>query len=402
MTLHRRLAAMVGVLALAASPGPVNAKPPEPVVAASNAFGVDLYHALRQRDGALFFSPFNISTAFSMAASGARGPTAAEMRAVLHQPISASEVDAVLGRVSREIAADREGVKVHFANAVWLDNAFSLAAPYRQTMEGPYASKVQRVDFAGDGEGARQAINRWVEAETADRIKDLLPAPVLGPMVITSAVYLKADWATGFDKAQTQDGDFRATGGATVRTPLMHARTGLRLLDERGFQAVAIPYHRADLSMVLFLPKRVDGLGKFEQSLTAVKLEAWLDALSAQPPSDVALTLPRYRLEDQFTMKALLEPMGMRQAFTDTADFSGIDGLGALKIDDAIHKTFLAVDEDGTEAAATTAIIMVVSGERRYSSPPIEFRADHPFFFLVRDDRSGAILFMGRLEKPSS
>jgi serpin B len=354
----------------ALAPPPGQAQPREPVVTAANAFGLDLYGALRQRGGNLFFSPFNISTAFSMAASGARGPTAIEMRKVLHQAGAAREVDTAIGRLSREMAK-RQDVQLSSANALWIDKRFALNEAYRQAMTQTFDGGVQEVDFVEDGEGARNTINRWVEARTADRIKDLLARPAPGPLVITSALYLKAEWSKPFEKEATVDGDFHLSGAAVVRAPLMKVEANLRHLDDGAFQAVAIPY-RGDMSMVIFLPKRVDGLPAFERGLGAGKLEGWLGALDAQPARDVTLTLPRYKLDDGFQLKELLQALGMRLAFTDAADFTGIEPRGALCVAEAVHKTFLAVDEAGTEAAAATAIVIVTTSARRNPPHPID------------------------------
>jgi serpin B len=384
-----------------AAPPPADAAAPprEPVAAGANAFGVDLYGVLRRRGGNVFFSPINISTAFSMAYSGARGETAAEMAKVLHLTLPAAQGDVATGSLLRKLASEQDGARLRFANAVWVDARFRVKPAFERSMALNYGSKLPRVDFVADPEGVRTTINRWVEDQTAGRIQNLLPTPPDGPMVITSAVYMKADWARPFAKSGTVDGDFHLDRTQTARTPLMNAKMSLRHLDGGAFQAVAMPY-RGGLEMVLFLPKATDGLPAFEQGLAADRLQAWLDALDARPPEEVVMTLPKYRLDDSFTLKGMLRGMGMRLAFTKSADFSGLSTV-PLMIAEARHKSYVAVDEAGTEAAAATSIEIVPSSARR-GPPPVVFRADHPFFFLIRDRASGTIVFIGRVTNPAS
>jgi serpin B len=215
--------------------------------------------------------------------------------------------------------------------------------------------------------------------------------------VLTNTVWMKADWLRQFNPLMTRPGDFFAAGGRAVRVSFMHQQEPFRHLDSPGFQAIELPYRGEELAMVVFLPKARDGLPAFERELDPAQLERWIGQLRAAEPEPVDLALPKIRLETRYQLARTLQEMGMPLAFGQGADFSGIDGRRGLFIAKAIHQTFLQVDEKGTEAAAATALVMNESGPR---PARIRFLADRPFFFLIRDNRSGAVLFMGRIEEP--
>jgi serpin B len=398
-----RLAAMSAALSVAIAPGvsaQVRTPASNPVAAGSNAFAVDFYKALRSRPGNLFFSPINIATAFSMAYSGARGQTAVEMRKVLHIIGTAAENDAATGELQRQMTSETEGAKLTFANAVWLGKRLTLKPDYQRSLERNYDSELPRLDFLRDPQGSQATINRWVSDKTAGKIPDLLRAPPDGPMVITSAVYMKADWLEPFNSSQTRSEDFHLTPTKTVRAPLMHMTKHLGYLDGGVFEAVALPY-QGGLSMVLLVPKQTDGLMALEGGLSATALEGWLHRLDAERAIDVTLTLPKFRLDDRIALKPLLKGMGMERAFTDgKADFSGI-ASDPLFVAAATHQSFISVDEEGTEAAAATAMEIELTAARIPAPKRVTVRADHPFLLLIRDTRGGAIIFMGRLASPA-
>ena len=248
----------------------------------------------------------------------------------------------------------------------------------------------------------RLTINQWVEQQTAGKIKDLLQSGVLTPatrLVLTNAIYFKGNWQTQFDKAQTRDEDFHLSAAQTVKAPLMNLQGRFNYFNGGTFQALEIPYESGDLSMIVFLPNDAGGLPALEQSLTAASAQQWLGQL--RPGSKIILALPKFKMTGQFGLNGALTALGMRQAFEQgVADFSGMTGKRDLWISAAIHKVFVDVNEEGTEAAAATAIVMRSLAVTR-EQPPIVFRADHPFIFLIRDNRSGGILFMGRVTDPT-
>jgi len=255
------------------------------------------------------------------------------------------------------------------------------------------------VNFATDAEGARKTINAWVEKQTRDKIKDLIQPGVLDSLtrlVLTNAIYFKGDWASPFKKDGTKDGDFFAADGQKVAAPMMHQTGHFGYLDGGELQALEMPYKGDALSMVVLLPKAKDGLPALEKKLSATSAVVWIAGLRKQ---QVQVAMPRFTTTAEFMLKETLSAMGMTDAFSDRADFSGMDGVKDLFISAVIHKAFVDVNEEGTEAAAATAVVMKSTG---MPAPPVEFRADHPFVFLIRDTRSGCILFVGRMANPKT
>jgi serpin B len=277
-----------------------------------------------------------------------------------------------------------------------------VGADYVALLAGDYGAAPETVDFLGRAPEAAARINQWAERNTNGRIRNLLRAGDLDAstrLVLTNTVWMKADWLRQFHPLMTRPGHFFAADGTAVPMPMMRQQEPFRHLDAAGFQAIELPYRGEELAMIVFLPKTRDGLPAFERELEAERLERWIGQLRAAEPEPVDLALPKIRLETRYQLAQTLSEMGMPLAFGEGADFSGIDGRGGLFIARAIHQTFLQVDEKGTEAAAATALVMNESGPR---PARIRFHADHPFFFLIRDNRSGAVLFMGRIEAPSA
>lgn len=379
------------------------AQEPAGVAQGATAFGIDLYRRLGQEERNLFFSPVSLSGAFGMVQAGARGETEAEIARVLHYPLPRESLHPALGGLMRGMALDQPGRRLAVANAVWVQRDYPLLPDYVRLLGQDYAAAPETVDFLADATGAAGRINKWAERNTNGRIKNLLRAGDLSAntrLVLTNTVWMKADWLRQFHPAMTRPGDFHAGAGDTIRLPFMHQQEPFRHLDTPGFQAIELPYVGEEMAMIVFLPKARDGLPAFEGELDAEKLERWIGQLRAGGPEPVDLALPKIRLETRYQLARTLSDMGMALAFGQGADFSGIDGRRGLFIAKAIHQTFLQVDEKGTEAAAATALVMNES-----SGPPppkIRFHADHPFFFLLRDNRSGAVLFMGRIAAPSA
>jgi serpin B len=372
------------------------------VVEGSNAFAVDLYAQLRKQDGNLFFSPESISTAFAMVYAGARGTTASQMATTLHFTLPPDQLHPAMGALLAGLNAPHAGYQLHVADALWAEKDFTFLDDFLKLTSSDYGAGFNRVDFKGAPNAARSTINQWVEEKTENKIKDLLPADAVTPatrLVLTNAIYFKGDWQSQFDKAQTQTEDFHGLAAQTVKAPLMHLTSKLGYFNGGTFQAVDIPYKSGELSMIVLLPNDTGGLPALEQSLTSANAKQWLSQL--RPGSKVILTLPKFKMTQQFQLGSTLGAMGMTQAFErSAADFSGITGKRDLWISAAIHKAYIDVNEEGTEAAAATAIGMRSMAMQR-PEPPIVFRADHPFLFLIRDNRCGAILFMGRVTDPT-
>lgn len=368
----------------------------------NNAFAADLYGQLRKQNGNLFFSPESIGAAFAMAYAGARGTTATEMAAVLHFTLPSEQLHPAMGALLDRLNAAHTGYQLGVADALWAEKDFTFLDAFLNLTATDYGAGFQRVDFKTAPEAARATIDKWVARKTEDKITQLIGPGVLTPstrLVLTNAIYFKGAWQTPFNKQATKVEDFQLSATTSVKAPLMHLTGRFNYFDGGTFQAVELPYKSGDLSMIVLLPGDAGGLGALEQSMTSVGLKQWLSKLDAG--SKVILTLPSFKMNQQFQLAGTLGVMGMEQAFhANTADFSGITGARNLWISAAIHKAFVDVNEEGTEAAAATGIVMLGMAMRK-EPPPVEFRADHPFVFLIRDNRTGSILFMGRVEDPT-
>jgi serpin B len=388
---------------LAATPANVSTTDQSAVTQGNNAFAVDLYNHLRQQAGNLFFSPESLSTAFAMADAGARGQTAEQMGQVFHFALPPDRLHPAMGALLAGMNAPHSAYELRVADALWAQQDAHLLPSYLDLMQSDYGAALHRVDFKTQPEAARGTINRWVEQQTSNRIQNLIGPGVLTPLtrlVLTNAIYFKGTWRNPFEKAATQDGEFHLSATRTATVPLMHrAGSGYRYYDGGAFQELELPYE-GDLAMVVLLPKQTDGLPAIEQQFTAAAAKGWLDKL--EPAQRVILTFPRFTMTQQFELSGTLSAMGMPQAFSPAADFSGMTGKPGFQISAAIHKAFIDVNEQGTEAAAATAIGMTAAAMRmpEQQPPPIVFRADHPFLFMIRDTKTGAILFLGRVDDP--
>jgi len=374
------------------------------VVECNNAFAVDLYGKLRKQDGNLFFSPESISTALAMAYAGARGKTAREMAATLHFSLPPEQLHPAMGALLAGLNAEHAGYQLHMADALWAEQSYTFLDSFLKLTSADYGAGLNRVDFKHSPDEVRATINQWVTQKTADKITNLIPRGGINAstrLVLTNAIYFKGDWATQFDKKQTQDEDFHLSASQTIKASLMHRNGGFNYFDGGTFQVLEIPYKTNELSMIVLLPNDVAGLPALEQSLTEANARQWLRP--GRFVSKVVLTMPKFKMTREFELAGTLGAMGMSRAFqADAADFSGMTGKPDLSISAVIHKAFVAVDEEGTEAAAATAVTTRAAIARAPDrSQPIVFRVDHPFLFLIRDNHSGAILFMGRVTDPT-
>lgn len=368
------------------------------IVEGNNRFAFDLYGQLRQQEGNLFFSPASVSTALAMTSVGARGQTAEQMNKALHFSLEQDRLHPAFGLLHRDFNDKHKGYQLSVANALWGQKGYSFLTDFVKLTKDHYGAGFQEVDFAGDAEQARQTINAWVEKQTQDKIKELFKPNTLNAdsrLVLTNAIYFKGDWAKKFDKQATRDESFLGTA-QKIKVPLMRQSGKFKYLAGDTFQALELPYVGMELSMVILLPKKVDGLSEFEKSLTAANLAAWLEKMRETEMDDVLL--PRFKTTAEFQLNRELTALGMTDAFVpDKADFSGMNGKRDLFISRVVHKAFVDVNEEGTEAAAATGVEVGVT------SAPAQrnvFRADHPFMFLIRDNRFGGILFLGRLVNP--
>ena len=380
------------------------------VAVANNRFAFDLYSRLAKdheyTGGNLFFSPFSISSALALTYEGAKGKTADEIRSVFYFPENDTARRRGFSDLNAGINNGDTSYSLRTANALWAEKTYPFLAEYVSTAERSYGAKTTNLDFKGHPEDSRITINTWVENKTEDRIKDLIPAGVIDPMtrlVITNAIYFKGDWVMQFDKNETADAEFRTEPGKTVKVPMMQ-RTDEDAVylyaENRDLQMLSIPYEHTtgkELSMVVLLPKS-DNLTTTEASLNADTLSALQQSAASRR---VMVYFPKFTLKTKYSLPDVLGAMGMPTAFTGNADFSGMDGTKNLLISDVIHQAFVDVNEEGTESAAATAVVMKLGAMPAKPEPVPVFRADHPFIFLIQDDETGSILFIGRVINPT-
>lgn len=376
------------------------------LVAGNTAFAFDLYRLLASGEGNLAVSPHGISVALAMLEAGAREETRSQILTALR--FAADEdalhrgmntLDLALATRGRD-ARGRDGTpfRLQVLNALWLRAGHPLKQPYLDRLARHYGTPVRRLDFAEAPEAARSAINQWVATQTAQRIPALLPAGSITPLtrlVLTNAVHFDAAWATPFAEEATAPALFQPLAGEPREVPTMVAERTLGLAEHYGITAVELPYDGGEVSMVLMQSQ--DGLAVLESQLTA---ERWAALSAGFAPARVRLFLPRFSSRATLDLVPALRELGMRDAFTaSAADLSGIDGKRDLYVSGVVHQAVVDVDERGTEASAATAVIIGVTA---IPEPARELRFDRPFVYLIRDNATGAILFMGRVADPGA
>ena len=370
------------------------------VAEANNAFALDLYAKLKDAEGNLFFSPFSISTALAMTYAGARGNTAKQMAEVLHFDLPQESLHSALGALMSKLQAGKKdsGYQLSIANALWGQAGYEFLPSFLDLTNKNYGAGLREVDFR-QTEKARKKINKWVEEQTNDKIKDLIKEGALGPqtlLVLTNAIYFLGDWAYQFEEDRTSDAPFALLAGDKVKVPMMRQTEDFKYMEGDDFKALELPYKNNELSMIIFLPNKPDGLPGFEKALTAERVAT---SIAKMGKEEVRVKLPKFKLTSEFLLVDTLKSMGMTDAFAlPPADFSGMTGRKNLFIAKVIHKAFVDVNEKGTEAAAATGVVMELTA---IPGEPKVFKADHPFLFLIRDNRTAGILFMGRVMDPA-
>ena len=381
----------------------VSANNPQGVVDGNNIFAFKLYKELQSTtDQNQFYSPFSISTALAMTYAGARNETALQISQTMNFPQGEkfhSDYKHLLNRLDE----GTEGkIKLNIANGLWAQNDFKFLDSYFDIVKSNYRSELTNVDFIDNSsrETVRKEINTWVEKKTNDKIKDILSKgdlTSLTKLVLVNAIYFYGDWAEPFKKEATQPKDFNLMDGAKINVPFMNQQIKYNYYEDSKIQAIEIPYKDNKASMVIFLPVKNSGMSEFEKSFD---YKYYQDIISSFQPSDVRLSLPKFQTTRSIDLGTTLSKMGMPLAFSQTdADFSGMTGKRDLYITKVIHQAFIHVDEKGTEAAAATVVLMGLMAMRNPIEPKI-FNADHPFIFLIKDNTSGSIFFMGKIMKP--
>mgnify|MGYP005845231655 FL=1 len=385
----------------------VPARDLEELAAGNSAFAFDLYGALRAQDGNLFYSPYSVSLALALAYAGARGDTEQQMAKTLHYTLPQERLHPAFNALDQQLAnrgsgakgQDGKGFRLKIANSLWGQTGYQFLPQYLETLASNYGAGLRLTDFVQAPEPARLTINDWVKGQTEGKIPDLLPQGVidhLTRLVLVNAVYFNAAWQHPFEKANTHTGPFTLLDGSHVEVPMMSQTENLAYTRGEGYQAVELPYDGGDLSMVIMLPES-GTFQQFESSLTGERVKEIMQDLRS---TRVALTLPKFTYQSSFGLAGTLSAMGMSDAMNpERADFSGISGNRDLYIKDVIHRAVVTVDEQGTEAAAATAVIIgIVSAP---TEQPVLLTVDRPFVFLIRDVQSGTVLFVGRVVNPA-
>ncbi len=395
--MHRRTLLLSA--AAAAMSGCASAQTASASGAGPDAFAVALYAELARAPGNTFVSPHSVSSAFALLHPGARGATAAQIAETFGFESDAAAAAARTRARADAIAANTGGSVFTAANAAWVEQRLSLNPAYAHTISDTLGGTIEAVDFSGDQAQAIARINAWAAANTNDRILEIISEAQDGRvLVLTNAVYFNGKWTDQFNANATHDGVFHAEGGDTP-AKLMRQLTRARYFEDDGFQAAEFDYDEGAFALAVFLPRENSSLDRFERTLDGARLRAWLGRLAGAAPSRLDVTLPKIELRTDYDLVPQLRALGVEDAFTRSADLSGLltEPL-PLMVSAVLHKTFLKIDEEGTEAAAVTAIdVMVTSAMPEPEPPPIEFKADRPFFIALHHKPTGALVFLGRI-----
>lgn len=380
----------------------------ESVVDANNLFAFDIYKKIASEnsdDENLFLSPFSISSALAITYEGADGETEDEIKSVFHFPEDIESLREGFLDINKGINAGDPEYELEIANALWAEQTYKFLEDYISTAEKYYSAETKNLDFINQPEESRVTINEWVEDKTNERIKDLIPQGMIDPMtrlVITNAIFFKGTWVLQFDENKTSAADFVTPSGEIVKVDMMQRTDEDAVYDyveTDELQLLKMPYDHEngkELSMVIILPNE-DDLQTVENSLNSSKLKELENSVESK---QVKVYFPKFKLETEYQLSDALREMGMPTAFSGSADFSGMDGTTDLFISDVVHKAFVEVNEEGTEAAAATGVVMKLTSVVEEEPVPV-FRADHPFIFIIQDNETGNILFIGRISNPA-
>jgi len=377
------------------------------LVAGQNAFGVDLMEQIPVGQGNQFLSPVSIDQAMAMLFAGAKGQTADQIADVLHFTLPQDRLHPAINALDLALASrgqnaqgkDGKPFRLHVVNAAWGQQGHQFLSSYLDTLAQNYGAGMNIVDFAGHTEQARNTINAWVAQQTEDKIPELIPQGLLDSLttlVLTNAIYFNAAWKHKFTEEGTYDDDFTKPDGSVVSASMMHQLEGFKYTSGEAVQVVELPYDGDEIAMDLIVPDA----GQFANVSATLTADQMLTLFAGLETKQVLLAMPKFKYRTTMMLKTTFQNMGMSDVFeSGIADLSGMDGTGDLYVSAIIHKTFVDVDEGGTEAAAATAVIVEGNSMPNFD---VELTIDRPFIFVIRDLATGAILFMGSVEDPSA
>lgn len=372
------------------------------VTKTGNEFAIKFNNKLASIPGNVFSSPYSLRVALGMCSAGADGKTRQALSEVLGLPESTEEQNISFGKVVKEVNGDGSPREYDLitANALWRDQSCKLNEKWNAAIAKYYGGDCNGVNFEEESEKAIVIINDWVAGKTNGKIKDLVNNSIVNGetrLVLTNAIYFKGKWESAFEKSLTKDESFQVSKGETIQTPMMKQKSRFAYYEDEKIQALDMRYKGDDLSMLVVLPQEKNGLTEVENVWSESHYNTVVLHLHSE---DVQVNLPKFKLETSYSLKPILSSMGLAVCFSDAADFSGISTTEELKISEVVHKAFVAVDEEGTEAAAATAVGMVKCMSMSPSRPKV-FDAAHPFMFFIRNRKTGTILFSGRVVKPA-
>lgn len=369
---------------------------------ANNEFAISLYKKLGDEEKNIVYSPYSLTSALAVTYAGAKGNTAGEMAEVLWFPEDQAAFHPGYKAFtdSIQLTGDEKGTELRIANALWVQDDYKLRQDFLDLAESCYKAKAENVNFKipEELERTRLKINRWVEEITNNKIQNLLPQGVLKELtrlVITNAIWFNGNWVKPFNKNNTSPSIFNISSSKSVTTDFMHQKSDAGYYEDDEVQALELTYKGEKKSMMIILPKETDGWRLVGRILTLDRLSIISRGMEVK---EIEIAIPKFTYESQFNLKETLMLMGMKEPFSNDADFSGMTDDNDLKIDEVIHKAFIEVNESGTEAAAATAVIMVLKSA--FEEQPIRFIANHPFIYFIIDKTTGGVIFMGRFVNP--
>jgi serine protease inhibitor len=371
------------------------------VVGGNTDFAIALYSKLTKDSNTsnLFFSPYSISTVLAMTYGGARGETQKQMATALHFTLPDPNLYSAFGTLQKQLIQENKsrGYQLLLANALWGQKGEPFLKEFLDLTQC-YGAGFNQLDFVKETEQSRQKINLWIEEKTKDKIKDLIPQGSVNRdsrLVLTNAIYFKGDWRTKFKKRDTESADFAISAKNKVKVDMMHIKEKFKYYMDEKLQVVELPYKGNELSMLVLLPNDPENLAEIEDTFTAESFNVFLSKMGE---TEVNVYFPKFKMTwGTFSLNNALAALGMPDAFDfEKANFSGINGKRDLYISDVFHQAFIEVDEEGTKAAASTGVVSA-----KYGGFSVVFRANHPFIFMIKDNHSESVLFMGRVMNPS-
>lgn len=367
------------------------------ILEANKKFAFDIYHNLKVDEGNIFYSPYGLSTALAMTYAGAKGETKSQMAKVLHLNEKDKDLHKSFGIIQEKFnKLSSEVIKLELANGLWADRNWKFLDSYFDLINNDYKAVARNIDMQNKVKTA-EIINKWTSDKTHGKIDEIVSPDDfdLARLVLTNAIYFKGTWKYKFDKENTKKNNFFLHDKSKVKVDFMQLSDTLNYFENERAQVLEIPYSGEDISMILILPDKRSGIRNFEKDFSLEEYERWNSLLK---PVDINIFIPKFKLEYEKEFKQVLSDLGMPIAFSQAADFSGMTGKLDLQIDEVKHKSFIEINEEGSEAAAVTVVIM------REKSAVIKkaFNANRPFIIIIKENSTNSILFMGRIENPNS